>query len=96
MRTVAFYSYKGGTGRTLALANIAVFAARVGKRVVAIDMDLEAPGLTYKLLDKPITPIPSRGLVGYLLDSFDLGEPPMNLHDYLLDVDAGDGPTDTP
>ena len=42
---VTFYSYKGGTGRTMALANIAVLLARAGNKVLAIDFDLEAPGL---------------------------------------------------
>jgi len=42
---VAFYSYKGGVGRTLALANAAYALAARGKRVVLLDMDLEAPGL---------------------------------------------------
>lgn len=42
---VTFYSFKGGTGRTMALANIAVLAARSNKKVLLIDWDLEAPGL---------------------------------------------------
>jgi MinD-like ATPase involved in chromosome partitioning or flagellar assembly len=42
---VTFYSYKGGVGRSMALANIAVLLARVGKRVLIVDWDLEAPGL---------------------------------------------------
>lgn len=42
---VAFYSYKGGVGRTLALANVAHSLAERGKRVVLLDMDLEAPSL---------------------------------------------------
>jgi cellulose biosynthesis protein BcsQ len=43
---VTFYSYKGGTGRTMALANAAVLFAREGGReVLAMDWDLEAPGL---------------------------------------------------
>src|SRR5262245_45593985 len=45
---IAFYSYKGGTGRTMALANVACLLARYrtdGKRVLMIDWDLEAPGL---------------------------------------------------
>jgi tetratricopeptide (TPR) repeat protein len=42
---VAFYSYKGGVGRTLALSNIAYSLAERGKRVVLLDMDLEAPSL---------------------------------------------------
>lgn len=42
---VAFYSYKGGVGRSLALANTGYALAAHGKRVVLVDMDLEAPGL---------------------------------------------------
>ena len=44
-RIVTFYSYKGGVGRTAALANIGVLLARRGKRVLMVDCDLEAPGL---------------------------------------------------
>jgi formylglycine-generating enzyme required for sulfatase activity/cellulose biosynthesis protein BcsQ len=43
---VTFYSYKGGVGRTLALANVAWAAALDGKKVVIIDFDLEAPGIS--------------------------------------------------
>ena len=42
---VTFYSYKGGTGRTMALANVAWILASNGKRVLAVDWDLESPGL---------------------------------------------------
>jgi formylglycine-generating enzyme required for sulfatase activity/MinD-like ATPase involved in chromosome partitioning or flagellar assembly len=42
---VTFYSYKGGTGRSMALANVAWLLAACGRRVLAIDWDLEAPGL---------------------------------------------------
>ena len=44
-RIVTFYSYKGGTGRSMLLANIAWILASGGKRVLMIDWDLEAPGL---------------------------------------------------
>lgn len=40
-----FYSYKGGVGRTMALANIAELFYRSGLRVLMVDWDLEAPGL---------------------------------------------------
>jgi predicted acylesterase/phospholipase RssA/MinD-like ATPase involved in chromosome partitioning or flagellar assembly len=40
-----FYSYKGGVGRSMALANIAKWFYLHGLRVVIIDWDLEAPGL---------------------------------------------------
>ena len=47
---ITFYSYKGGTGRSMALANIACLLAEQqvaagGKGVLMIDWDLEAPGL---------------------------------------------------
>jgi MinD-like ATPase involved in chromosome partitioning or flagellar assembly len=44
-RILTFYSYKGGTGRTMCLANVAWLLASSGKRVLVIDWDLEAPGL---------------------------------------------------
>jgi MinD-like ATPase involved in chromosome partitioning or flagellar assembly len=42
---VTFYSYKGGVGRSMALANVAILLARRGLKVLAVDWDLEAPGL---------------------------------------------------
>jgi len=42
---VTFYSYKGGVGRSMALANVAALLAKWGRRVLVIDWDLEAPGL---------------------------------------------------
>jgi formylglycine-generating enzyme required for sulfatase activity len=44
-KIITFYSYKGGTGRSMALANVAWLLAMAGKRVLTIDWDLEAPGL---------------------------------------------------
>src|SRR5436853_6005202 len=42
---ITFYSYKGGVGRSMAVANLAVILAQRGHRVLAVDWDLEAPGL---------------------------------------------------
>jgi MinD-like ATPase involved in chromosome partitioning or flagellar assembly len=42
---ITFYSFKGGVGRSMALANAAWLLASNGKRVLAVDFDLEAPGL---------------------------------------------------
>ena len=44
-KTIVLYSYKGGVGRTMALANIACLMAKQGKKILLIDWDLEAPGL---------------------------------------------------
>jgi hypothetical protein len=42
---ITFYSYKGGTGRSMSLANMAWILASNGSRVLVVDWDLEAPGL---------------------------------------------------
>jgi MinD-like ATPase involved in chromosome partitioning or flagellar assembly len=45
---ITFYSYKGGAGRSMALANVACLLAQkqeVDKDILMIDWDLEAPGL---------------------------------------------------
>lgn len=55
-RIITFYSYKGGTGRSMALANVAWILASNGYKVLMIDWDLEAPGLHRwfgPLLDDP-------------------------------------------
>jgi len=44
-KIITFYSYKGGSGRTMALANTAWIMASQGRRVLVVDWDLEAPGL---------------------------------------------------
>lgn len=80
MRTLTFYSYKGGVGRTLALANVARYLSLLGHRVVALDLDLEAPGLHYKLI--PEEPIEA-GVVD-LIHDFILGvRPPESLGSYV-------------
>jgi MinD-like ATPase involved in chromosome partitioning or flagellar assembly len=44
-KIITFYSYKGGVGRTMCLANIGVLLAKWEYKVLVIDWDLEAPGL---------------------------------------------------
>ena len=60
---VAFYSFKGGVGRTTAAAITALKLARRGQRVALVDFDIEAPGL-HTLLDSP----PKAGLVDFLVE----------------------------
>lgn len=65
---VTFYSFKGGTGRTMALANVAWILASQGHTVLAIDWDLEAPGLHRYFapyLDDPLLQ-QSQGLIDFL------------------------------
>jgi tetratricopeptide (TPR) repeat protein/MinD-like ATPase involved in chromosome partitioning or flagellar assembly len=42
---VTFYSFKGGVGRSMALANVGELLAQWGYSVIVCDWDLEAPGL---------------------------------------------------
>src|SRR5260370_32598126 len=44
---VTFYSFKGGVGRSTSLAFVANILTTRGHRVVMIDFDLEAPGLSF-------------------------------------------------
>ena len=48
-----FYSYKGGVGRSMALANAAAWLRMQGLRVAMIDWDLEAPGLESFFFESP-------------------------------------------
>lgn len=47
MKTISFFSFKGGVGRTALLTNLGAHWATQGKVVVLMDLDLMAPGLTY-------------------------------------------------
>ncbi len=86
MYLVAFYSFKGGVGRTLALVNIAFELAQKGKRVLMVDFDLEAPGLdTFDL-----SPASGRtpGIVEYVSKYIAEGRPP-KVDDFLYEVEDG-------
>jgi WD40 repeat protein/cellulose biosynthesis protein BcsQ len=69
---VTFYSFKGGTGRSMALANVAVLLTRWGYKTLIVDWDLEAPGLEYffRPFFKDSTQISSKpGVIELLTDS---------------------------
>lgn len=89
MQTITFYSYKGGVGRTLLMANIARFLAELGRTVIAMDFDLEAPGLHYKFRFDAATPI-KRGLVDLLHDFVADGRVADSLDDILFTVPGSD------
>jgi HEAT repeat protein len=69
-KIITFYSYKGGTGRTMALANLAWVLASNEQKVLIIDWDLEAPGLHQYLRPFLIDPElqHSRGLIDFVWD----------------------------
>src|SRR5262245_9120879 len=91
---ITFYSYKGGTGRSMAVANVAWILASSGKRVLTVDWDLEAPGLhryyTPFLSDKDLTG--SDGLIDLLIEFRDataIGHPGAgddNWHESYADI----------
>jgi cellulose biosynthesis protein BcsQ len=64
-RTVTFYSFKGGVGRTTALTHVAWILAMRGRKVVAVDLDLEAPGLSTAF---NLQPQPKYGIVDYFYE----------------------------
>ncbi len=74
MYVATFYSFKGGVGRTMALVNVAVELAQRGRRVLAVDFDLEAPGLdTFNIFQsgkgRP-------GIVDFVTEYLDTGRAP--------------------
>ena len=64
-RTITFYSFKGGVGRTTALTHVASILAMRGLKVVAVDLDLEAPGLSTAF---NLNPQPKYGIVDYFYE----------------------------
>lgn len=67
-KVVTFYSYKGGLGRTTALVMTALQLVRQGKKVVVVDLDLEAPGVA-TLLRPENNEYPQYGVVDFFLES---------------------------
>ena len=98
---ITFYSYKGGVGRSMALANAAVlFATEYGQDVVAVDWDLEAPGLHrfFGVAEENI----EKGVIDYLDDYKEAlrSDAPatldsLNLEPLLIEV-PGLGPEESP
>ena len=75
-KAITFYSYKGGVGRTLLLANMAKQLSDMGKVVCILDFDLEAPGIEYKLQNDSFfidPPQETRGIVDYVYDFYKTG-----------------------
>jgi cellulose biosynthesis protein BcsQ len=68
---ITFYSFKGGVGRSMALANVAAIYAQQGKSVLALDFDFEAPGLHRYFLTKEPRRYTPEGPQSGLLNLFD-------------------------
>ncbi len=70
-KIITFYSYKGGVGRSMALANVGwLLAEKYDKKVLMVDWDLEAPGLHkyFRLREDKI----EKGLIDLFYDYKDI------------------------
>jgi len=90
MKTITFYSYKGGVGRSLALSNIAIKLSQLKKKVVVVDFDLEAPGLQFKFEEDYLLHENEhkQGLVDYIYRFANENVLPEKLTDYMDTLEA--------
>ena len=84
-KIVTFYSFKGGTGRTMALANVAWILASNGLKVLVVDWDLDSPGL-HRYFHPFLAPAKVAATTGiieliteYTWDATEVGDPPGRL-----------------
>ena len=82
---ITFYSYKGGVGRSMALANIAYELSKRKFKVLVVDWDLEAPGIEIYFSSFKIENT-SEGLLQLLLAFKNDTE--ANYKDYLWKIDT--------
>jgi MinD-like ATPase involved in chromosome partitioning or flagellar assembly len=81
-----FYSYKGGVGRTMALANLAIILARLGRKVLIVDLDLEAPGLDRYFTTLEMRSSRKGGMIDLLLAASKGRKDFPDWHDYISAV----------
>lgn len=86
MKTITFYSYKGGVGRSLALSNVANRLAEFGKKVCIIDFDLEAPGMHLKFHSNIGEHGVKSGLVDYIYEFSTANKVPADIKDYVTTI----------
>jgi MinD-like ATPase involved in chromosome partitioning or flagellar assembly len=85
--TITFYSFKGGVGRTMALVNVAAQLAKMGRKVLLVDFDLEAPGLeTFDDL-RPHPDPHHPGMVEYLTEYINTDRAP-DVREYIYEATA--------
>jgi chromosome partitioning protein len=53
LKTIALHSYKGGTGKTTLISNLAAMYSKMGFNVALLDFDLYAPSLASYFKKKP-------------------------------------------
>lgn len=67
MKTIVFFSVKGGVGKSLAATNLAIMLSRMGKHSVLVDCDFEGPSLAAKFPQLDRSPKHVGGMVEYFL-----------------------------
>jgi hypothetical protein len=87
---IVFYSFKGGLGRSTALAAFAILRAARGERVVVVDFDLDAPGVGRLLSADVEGTISPWGTIDYLVECAQ-GDVPLSDYSHACRRVAGKG-----
>ncbi|RKZ79470.1 MAG: hypothetical protein DRR19_24930, partial [Candidatus Parabeggiatoa sp. nov. 1] len=87
-KVITFYSYKGGVGRTMALANVAVLLSIWQYKVLIVDWDLEAPGLEYYFKDSLTLEktFQTKGVIDLLHDFYSQSTPSFRWQDLCFEI----------
>jgi MinD-like ATPase involved in chromosome partitioning or flagellar assembly len=91
-RIIAMHSYRGGTGKSITAANLAVLMAQRGYRVALVDADLQAPALNVLLSTK--APTECRSLTDFLLGRCEIDRAAHEISGNLFLVPARSGVSD--
>lgn len=84
-KIISIHSFRGGTGKSNLIANLAVLIALQGKRVAIIDTDLQSPGIhaLFNINDNRKT------LNDYLWNRISITETAYDISDYILSRKKG-------
>ena len=69
-KTVLFYSFKGGVGRTMTMLNCAKHLSKNGKKILMVDFDLYAPGLSFWKINSTQKNEDEKYFLNFLVDDF--------------------------
>ncbi len=86
-KVIAGYSFKGGMGRSTTLAYLSYFYYLLGKKIVVLDCDFEAPGIASIFFDKDKRE-QKAGILDYIVD-LNIDENP-KLDNYFLQSKVSD------
>lgn len=65
-KIIVGYSFKGGMGRSQTLAYLSMFFSLIGKKIVVLDCDFEAPGIA-SILDSGMKERETKGILDYII-----------------------------